>query len=247
MESNTFRDLYEVLELPPDASFKDIKQRFRKLSLELHPDKNRGSPDIEKIEKKYELVTLAYSILSVPETRREYDQMYYIQNRVSKTHDQLKNEYKSYQPQTRQEGRTSAESAHLRDEFFDQKHQNLKNMYQVRTLESILSEREFQNNLTPVPQDGFDEAKQIQVSNQPCALVPSGLDRYQDIDKLGDMFNNGNYLPNYVLGVSESLYEERDIAEEKERYENETKLYKDMPPTAFKTTGDLILDKIILH
>jgi molecular chaperone DnaJ len=47
---------YQVLELPEDASLEDIKKRYRKLSLEHHPDRG-GNPD------EFRRVTDAYSLI----------------------------------------------------------------------------------------------------------------------------------------------------------------------------------------
>lgn len=37
-------DPYEILEVPSDATMKEIKSRYRKLSLTKHPDKNPDDP-----------------------------------------------------------------------------------------------------------------------------------------------------------------------------------------------------------
>ncbi len=55
---NTFQ-AYDALQLNPDSSFNEIKYAYRKLALELHPDKNDGESD----GTKFKLVTEAYHVL----------------------------------------------------------------------------------------------------------------------------------------------------------------------------------------
>merc|ERR1719267_43210 len=60
-------DLYERLELQPEASDRDIKSGYRKMSVQYHPDKNPGN------EAKFREITEAYEILSDKEKRVVYD------------------------------------------------------------------------------------------------------------------------------------------------------------------------------
>ena len=69
--SSQKRDYYEVLGISKDATEKDIKKAYRKLAFKYHPDKN---PDNKKeAEEKFKEVNEAYSVLSDPEKRRQYD------------------------------------------------------------------------------------------------------------------------------------------------------------------------------
>jgi DnaJ-related protein SCJ1 len=64
------KNFYDILGVKKDASDKEIKRAYRKLSLKYHPDKNPGN---EKAREKFVEVANAYEALSDPEKRRIYD------------------------------------------------------------------------------------------------------------------------------------------------------------------------------
>jgi DnaJ-class molecular chaperone len=66
----TQEDYYRTLGVGKEASQKTIKEVYRKLALQYHPDKNRGAP--EALAKMKE-INEAYAVLSDPEKRRRYD------------------------------------------------------------------------------------------------------------------------------------------------------------------------------
>lgn len=61
---------YEVLGVARDATPEDIKRAYRKLAREWHPDAN---PDNPHAEHKFKEIAEAYSVLSDPVRRRDYD------------------------------------------------------------------------------------------------------------------------------------------------------------------------------
>ena len=63
-------DYYQVLGLEKDASAEKIKEAYRKLAFQYHPDKNRGNP--AALEKMKE-INEAYAVLSDPAKRERYD------------------------------------------------------------------------------------------------------------------------------------------------------------------------------
>ena len=63
-------DYYDLLDIPRNASIDDIKKSYRKLAFKYHPDRNKGSKDMEDLFKE---VTEAYEVLSDPEKRSVYD------------------------------------------------------------------------------------------------------------------------------------------------------------------------------
>ena len=65
------RDYYEVLGVDRGADESAIKSAYRKLAKKYHPDVNPGD---KEAEKKFKEATEAYSVLSDPQKRRQYDQ-----------------------------------------------------------------------------------------------------------------------------------------------------------------------------
>ena len=65
------RDYYEVLEVAKTASTDEVKKAYRKKALQFHPDRNPGD---KSAEEKFKEATEAYSVLSEPEKRQQYDQ-----------------------------------------------------------------------------------------------------------------------------------------------------------------------------
>lgn len=63
------RDYYEVLDVARDADQKTIKEAFRKLAMQYHPDRNK-TPEAEA---KFKEIAEAYAVLSDPKKRQKYD------------------------------------------------------------------------------------------------------------------------------------------------------------------------------
>ncbi len=70
------RDYYEVLGLQKGASADDIKSAYRKAALKWHPDRWVDGTDAEKktAEDKFKEASEAYSVLSDPQKKAQYDQ-----------------------------------------------------------------------------------------------------------------------------------------------------------------------------
>jgi DnaJ-class molecular chaperone len=65
------RSHYDVLQLDsPKATHDEIKRAFRRLSMEMHPDKNGNS---EESKRAFQEINEAYNVLSDPEKRGNYD------------------------------------------------------------------------------------------------------------------------------------------------------------------------------
>ena len=68
---NAEKDYYKILGLTNQAEISTIKKEYKKLAIQLHPDKTKG----DKIkEERFKSVTEAYTTLSNPEKKQKYDQ-----------------------------------------------------------------------------------------------------------------------------------------------------------------------------
>lgn len=64
------QDYYSVLGMRRDASDKEIKQAYRRLARQYHPDVNPGDA---AAEQQFKEISEAYSVLSNPDSRKKYD------------------------------------------------------------------------------------------------------------------------------------------------------------------------------
>ncbi len=65
------RDYYEVLGVQKNASKEQIKDAYRKLAMQFHPDRNKEVG----AEEKFKEISEAYAVLSDDQKRQQYDQL----------------------------------------------------------------------------------------------------------------------------------------------------------------------------
>ena len=63
-------DYYNILKIKKNATDAEIRQAFRKLARQYHPDLNPGDDDAEA---RFKSINEAYEVLSKPDSRRKYD------------------------------------------------------------------------------------------------------------------------------------------------------------------------------
>ena len=66
-----YRDYYEVLGVPRDASDEDIRRAYHKLARRYHPDVNKE----EGAEDRFKEISEAYEVLRDPDKRARYDRL----------------------------------------------------------------------------------------------------------------------------------------------------------------------------
>ncbi|KAF4317717.1 hypothetical protein BBO99_00007611 [Phytophthora kernoviae] len=82
-----YKDHYELLGIPRDASHTEIRKAYRKLALTCHPDRKPSAAALAR----WEGVPAAYAVLSNPNDRTEYDA-------TLPTRDALVEFYRAYNP-----------------------------------------------------------------------------------------------------------------------------------------------------
>src|SRR5664279_3500151 len=65
------KDFYKTLGVKKDASAADVKKAYRKLARDNHPDSHPGN---KAAEERFKGISEAYSVLSSPVRRKEYDE-----------------------------------------------------------------------------------------------------------------------------------------------------------------------------
>lgn len=110
-----FKDYYEILGVAPEADKKAIKQTFRQLARQHHPDMNPGN---KKAEEKFKAINEAYQVLSDTEQRQKYDTLRVQYQQWQKAgHRQQDFDWQNWSAQPGKGGRPHATPEDLADLF----------------------------------------------------------------------------------------------------------------------------------
>lgn len=83
-------NLYDVLNVEPDCSTKEIKSQYNKLAKQYHPDAPNGDSEM------FQFISDAYKILSNKGSRMEYDDFYALSKQSESDHFNLKDKSASF-------------------------------------------------------------------------------------------------------------------------------------------------------
>lgn len=83
------KDYYEVLRITKEATDSEIKRSYKKLALQLHPDKNRAPRAVEA----FKALGNAAGVLTDPEKRKHYDLFGNKPDKMPKRHYHTNHEY----------------------------------------------------------------------------------------------------------------------------------------------------------
>lgn len=89
---------FEVLQLEPDTSLDEIKKKYRRLSILVHPDKNMD--DSERAQQAFEIVNRAWKTLENDDTRKKCLDIY--QEAKERTEHMIEQKKKKQRKESRQ-------------------------------------------------------------------------------------------------------------------------------------------------
>lgn len=169
-DSNTFVDLYLVLNIDMDAKQDEIKTAYLGLVKKNHPD-HGGLSD------KFEEITRAYEILYNKETRKEYD-LYYLKKNMDEFRGddilRLKDQYKDFITST-----SKPISKEELDKLYSETFDEIKEKYK----ETRIDGEEFNGRLNDIEL----ERKNLEIETNDNSLADFMKEHGNDID-INDVF-----------------------------------------------------------
>jgi len=182
-------DYYETLNVAPTAKLQEIKKSFRKLAMKYHPDKNKD----EGAQEKFQELSEAYAILSDPEKRREYDELYMDDDMYEETVDQPQEAEEDFSPDSHEA--VNQDSGEKRDfEDVDFQDEDVWGELDDETLFKVLK---------------FLADNEYEITKKTTRMVPEQYNRFEDDSEYShqhDRFKRSSGDHSYY---AESTYEER--------------------------------------
>lgn len=200
---------YEILEVSPNATQGEIKQAYRRLVKQYHPDTNQQNTDNEQII----LINAAYEILGDPKSRQSYDRQLQLGNFSFHHHTQQTSDRRQKRTATVQENyKKKRKTRKNQDEqieewlrFVYQPISNLLNkiLYSLQPQIEKLAADPFDDELLEEFQDYLricqEKIKKAQNTFRslpnPAALARAAAHLYYSLNQVGDGLNELEYFP----------------------------------------------------
>ncbi|KAL4916992.1 hypothetical protein BDW62DRAFT_211512 [Aspergillus aurantiobrunneus] len=193
-------DCYEILEISPDASLKDINNAYKKLALKHHPDKAGGVDAANKFQKIQEAV----EILRDPAARQAHDSQLGRRHKRPSEEELLfaRPEYKGWRPNGMYRNSFSRrdrymfsyrESVHI-DPYSAESQEELARCERARKEEAEMRENQKQENIrraTELPAE--DVAKAAEPRKPPRSVLNPEAENFSRKPQYHGCFNDGAY------------------------------------------------------
>ena len=201
-------NLYEVLNINIDATDIEIKKQYKKLVLKYHPDKNQDDTDVFLT---FELITLAYNVLSNKELKKLYNELRLIkwdftklktESQIAKPNYEKKNFNHLNEEYNKLHGHDSNEKLLNIEEFNSKLEELIEERKKEITKIKKINKKEFKKEFEKIKRSGDD----LNMSNEliPYNLELVVLNSIDNISKLYDTDKTGinarfllNNLPKY--------------------------------------------------
>lgn len=169
-DSETFVDLYGILEVEMDVKTDEIKMAYIKMAKKNHPDQG-GSND------KFQEITRAYEILYNKETRKEYD-LYYLKKSIDefKGDDgiRLREDFKNF---------ISSNDKPISKDEIDKLYNETFNGYREQYKENTIGDEELEDRINDIKIER--ENMQIETSDD---TISNFISQHRDTVNVNDLF-----------------------------------------------------------
>lgn len=135
---------YDILGVAKDSSLFEIKAKYRELSLRFHPDKIQSSLAQEMMKK----INEAYSVLSDPQQRKQYDQNYDISEEIHSQSNTKKSTRSVWAMQLKEMGKGLGR---LWQQYLEYQRKNQKNQKQKDSRYDYDDEHKYKNRVCNNP------------------------------------------------------------------------------------------------
>lgn len=195
-ECNKQRTYYDILGIAFDAKSDEIKEAFRKLAIEYHPDKNLNNPDYdsEKFYKVYE----AYETLNDEEKRKIYNESQLI---IIKSNEIIR------QPKTTEEWNESLRKTIIK---------------KIKELEEKLETKELSFNGF---YDYCDKFLPLYLKNKKHSITEKEFNLRTFLFVLKDFYKGGRYGTTLNESTDNTLFDESFIVFEIDNVKDNPKLF----------------------
>lgn len=174
-DSETFVDLYAILEVEMDVKSDEIKIAYIKMAKKNHPDQG-GSSD------KFQEITRAYEILFNKETRKEYD-LYYLKKSMDEfkgdDYNRLRDDFKNFM---------NSNNKPISKEELDKLYADTFNEYRDQYKDSVIDVEDLTDRINDIKVER--QNMQIETSDDTLANF---IAQHKDVVNINDIFEYIKY------------------------------------------------------
>lgn len=183
-DSQTFVDLYGILEVEMDAKTDEIKQTYIKMAKKNHPDQGGSS-------EKFQEITRAYEILFNKETRKEYD-LYYLKKSMDEFKGdeitRLRDDFKNFM---------SSNAKTISKEELDKLYAETFNEFREPNKETAIGEEELIDRINDIE----IERKNMQIETSDDTIT-NFISQHKDSVNINDVFEFIKYKNSQAFSSS---------------------------------------------
>jgi curved DNA-binding protein CbpA len=174
-DSETFVDLYAILEVEMDAKSDEIKMAYIKMAKKNHPDQGGSS-------EKFQEITRAYEILFNKESRKEYD-LYYLKKSMDEfkgnDYNRLRDDFKNFM---------NSNNKPISKEELDKLYEDTFNEYREKYKDSAIDVEDLKDKINDIKVER--QNMQIETSDDTLANF---IAQHKDMVNINDVFEYIKY------------------------------------------------------